>query len=220
MAASLDIPGAGSSETTLVEARQAPASSRKSEQSKQAEGSPEGTAEPGTRTIRIWGDIGVHPTDRAAACQEAEQNAHQKLYEQLGEWAEQLTGQKPSARRLVVEHAWLLAQPGVRQHQQMQVEEKSHGWVARQEITLSVPTQVLERWANRLDAQKQQRTRWLAWAALATLLGWLVGLWVMVRWDRATGGYYRTGVVLGSLLVLGTLTGLGWWLLWGQLYLK
>ncbi len=175
-------------------------------------------AGPGSRSIRVCSDLEVDPWDRQAACQAAEQNAQHQLYEELSRWAEQLTGQKLSARRLVAEHAWLLAQPGVQQTQQMQVKEKPDSWVAQQEITISVPAPVLARWVERLHAQKHQRTVWISGAAAGTLLGWLMGLWLMVRWDRATGGYYRAGVVLGSLLVLGTLTGLGWWLLWVNLY--
>ncbi len=164
-----------------------------------------------SRSIRVWGDVGVHPVDRQAACQEAEQNALDSLYEELGQWARQLAGPKLSYRRLVVEHAWLLDQPGVQQSQSMQVEEKSHGWTARQEITLTVPTPVLARWADRLQQQHRQRTHWLAGGAAATVLGWLVGFLLMVRLDRATGGYYRAGVVLLMLAILVVLTGLAWW---------
>lgn len=184
----------------------------------QSEGSDrqEARGSPPTRTIRIRGSVGIHPLDRQAASQEAEQNAQNQLYHQLGQWAQQLSGQKLSFGRLIAEHGWLLHQPGVEQTQQIHLEEKPYGWVAWQEITFSVPASVLARWADRLQQQKRQRSLWVTTAVCATLCGWLIGLGGMVWWDRLTGGYYRTGVLLTSLMVLGVLTGLGWWflLLW------
>lgn len=180
--------------------------------------SPTSSDVPGARTIRVLGDVGVHPLDRQAACQEAEQNALTKLYKELDEWAQQLTGRSLSPRQLVVEHAWLLGHPDVQQTQQMSVEEKPYGLVARQEITLVVPTAVLAQWAERLQDQKSQRMVWVAGTVAATVLAWLLGLVLTMNLDRATGAYYRRSLLLVMVLILGILTGVGWWLVWRMMY--
>ena len=168
-------------------------------------------AGPPSRTVRVWGEVGVHPVDRQAACQEAEQNALNSLYEQLNSLAQELASQRLSRRQLTVEHAWLLAQPGVEQSQQMDVQEKPYGLVARQEITLRLPMAVLARWSQRLQDLRAQRTAWLIGGVVGTLLVWLVGFLLTGLVDRATGAYYRTPLVVLMLLVLSVLTVLGWW---------
>jgi len=166
---------------------------------------------PPSRTVRVWGEVGVHPVDRQAACQEAEQNALNSLYEQLNSLAQELASQRLSRRQLTVEYAWLLAQPGVEQSQQMDVQEKPYGLVARQEITLRLPMAVLARWSQRLQDLQAERTAWLIGGAVGTLLVWLVGFLLTGLVDRATGAYYRTPLVVLMLLVLSVLTVLGWW---------
>ena len=174
-------------------------------------GPPEQADGPPSRTLRVRGDAGVHPVDRQAACLEAEQNALQSLYEQLNSLAVELGSPRLSRRQLTVEHAWLLAQPGVVQTQKMDVQEKPHGPVAWQEITLRLPLTVLVRWSQRLQDLRAERTAWWIGGGVGTLLVWLVGFLLTGLVDRATGAYYRRALVLLMLLVLSVLTGLGWW---------
>ncbi len=148
--------------------------------------------------------------ERQAASQEAEEKARQQLLEKVGRLAEERTGRKLSPQRLFEEQAWLLSQPGVDRKGELTVDEKPYGLVAEQTICVTLPEAVLARWAERLAWQRRGYTRRIVYSVAGTLIGWLVGLVLLVRLDRATGGYYRRVLVPVVLVVLLVATVLGW----------
>lgn len=174
----------------------------------------DGTAEPlAGRVVRVSSGrcVGL---ERQAACYEAQQKAQQQLAGELAKLADELAGRSLLPRRMVEEQAWLFSQPGVDRKDELTVDERHYGPVAEHSIRISLPDAVLAQWVARLAAQHQRQTMLLLWAAAGTVIGWLAGLVLLVRLDRATGGYYRRVLVPGAIVLLAAANVLGWaWLL-------
>ncbi len=167
---------------------------------------------PPSRSITVTGGrcVGL---SRLEAEQLAQEAADRALLARLGELAEQMTARRLSARHLWRERFWLLEHSGVHRHEETAIEEKPYGFVAETTIAFTAPESTLGRWAERLaEQQRRSQTATLA-AVAATLLLWAFGLMMLVRLDRATGGYYRGRLAAAVSVLVLALTGLGWWML-------
>jgi len=152
--------------------------------------------------------------ERQAVCQEAEQKARQQLLGEIGKLAETLTAGQLPPQRLVKEQAWLLSQSGVERKDELTVDEKPYGPVAEYSIRITLPEAVVTEWAARLARQRRGHILRMLSGAGGTLLGWFAGFVLLVRLDRATGGYYRRVLVPVAVVVLLAASVIGWvWLI-------
>ncbi|GIW93022.1 MAG: hypothetical protein KatS3mg110_1063 [Pirellulaceae bacterium] len=166
------------------------------------------------RTVRASSGRCVGLTEQEAAV-EAEQKAGQCLRAELSKLAEELAGRKLTEYELTQQLVWLYSQPGVERKDDRTVDRKPYGPVVEHSIRLQLPQSVIRDWATRLAArQKTHRFSILAGAA-ATVFAWLGGLAGAVRLDRATGGYYRSVLLVSSFTALSSASVIGWaWLIW------
>jgi len=169
--------------------------------------------QPGMRTL--WATSGrCVGLERRAACQEAEQKARQQLLGEIGKLAETLIAGQLPPQRLVEEQAWLLSQSGVERKDELTVDEKPYGPVAEYSIRITLPEAVVTEWAARLARQRRGHILRMLSGAGGTLLGWFAGFVLLVRLDRATGGYYRGVLVPVAVVVLLAASVIGWvWLI-------
>ena len=140
---------------------------------------------------------------------QTERALEEKLREQVLQKAREWSGQAISSQQIVHELLWLRSQEGVQQTRRQTTDPLTGRVTVTVELT--IPLQVVQRWIPQL---KQRYQRWhSAWlrgfAATAGL--WLATLVALVVTDRLTGGYRRTWLIPGAVLVAAGLTAAGWW---------
>ncbi|GEM_PF-6978945 len=165
--------------------------------------------QPAGRTLWATGR-GVGFQRQEEAIQEAEEMTQQQLLQEIDQLAAALTGRRLSPRQREEELARLLAQAGVDRKDERTTEEKPYGSVAEHTIRVTLSETVVSRWMARLAEQRRYGVLRILYGAAGTLLGWLAGVVVLVKLDRATGGYHRWVLVPTLLVVLLVATGLGW----------
>jgi len=147
---------------------------------------------------------------QADAESEAERVATQKRIEIVRQMAQELVGADLSPSAVVTEWAWLTSQPGVTQKAKKSCDVRDYGWIAEQEITVTIPYSVLSEWSARLKAYRAWYWQRRVLAAVGTIVSTVVALMVMVGLDRTTRGYYRGLIVTVVLLVLACVVSAIW----------
>jgi hypothetical protein len=109
----------------------------------------------------------------------------------------------------------LLWSRGVRRDQWTETLSKPYGTMYRQHLQLTVPDETLQAWIREVSAACRLRHQLCACAVLATVLGWLGGLWLLVKFDRWTRGDCRLHIIVGTLLMLVFTTSVGWFFILG-----
>jgi len=140
---------------------------------------------------------------------QTERALEEKLREQVLQKAREWSGQAISPQQIVHELLWLRSQEGVQQTRRQSTDPLTGRVTVTVELT--IPLQVVQRWIPQLQQRYQQwHSAWLSgFAATAGL--WLATLAALVVTDRLTGGYRRTWLIPGAVLVAAGLTAAGWW---------
>lgn len=147
---------------------------------------------------------------QADAESEAERVATEKRIELVRQMARELAGADLSSSAVVTEWAWLTSQPGVTQKVKKTSDVRDYGWIAEQEITVTIPYSVLSEWSVRLKAYRAWYWQKRVAASVATIASAVLAVVAMVGLDRMTRGYYRGLVVTVVLLVLACVVSAIW----------
>jgi hypothetical protein len=176
-------------------------------------------AEPRVRFVGVG--KGIDAFSPEVAVQQARMDALNQLGKQLRNEMERLMGRSMSWLDIYGEKAWLLGQKGVFYQEEEPMSKVYIGSAAEDPlyyqaaitVRLEVPEALLPHWAQRLRHQLWRRLAGYFFLAGAILAGWLVGLGLMVRLDRFSGGYYRGLIVSLSLIGMTLISGAvcAWW---------
>ena len=147
---------------------------------------------------------------QADAEREAERVATEKHKEMVRQMAQELAGVDLSPSAVVTEWAWLISQPGVTQRVKKTSDVRDYGWIAEQEVTVTIPYSVLSEWSARLKAYRARYWQKRLLALMATIASTVLAVVAMVGLDRMTRGYYRGLIVTMVILVLACVASAIW----------
>lgn len=154
---------------------------------------------------------------QADAESEAERVATENRIKVLRQMARELAGAELSSSAVMTEWAWLTSQPGVTQEATKTSDVKDYGWIAEQEITVTIPYSVLSEWSARLKAYRAWYWQKRLLALAGTIASAVLAVVAMVGLDRMTRGYYRGLIVTMVMLLLACVASAIWitalWLL-------
>jgi len=120
------------------------------------------------------------------------------------------------------EKVWLLRQPGVKEIYTRTPPKEEYNWKqverslyykSTHTITLEIPEETIARWARKLIREPWRNLLNLLSLVGAIGVGWILGLGLMVRLDRLSGGYYRgfiVSVYLIGIVIISAVT-VVWW---------
>jgi hypothetical protein len=177
-------------------------------------------ASSGARRIAVEvTEVGVNSFQ---AEQATERDAVEKLQFKLQELAKELSGRELTPYELLQEKVWLLRQPGVKEIYTRTPPKEEYNWKqverslyykSTHTITLEIPEETIARWARKLIREPWRNLLNLLSLVGAIGVGWILGLGLMVRLDRLSGGYYRgfiVSVYLIGIVIISAVT-VVWW---------
>jgi hypothetical protein len=179
---------------------------------------------PGQRRIVVE-EESLGARTRSEAARDAEKRAYQQLEKELGALAKEISGRELTPPEVLQEKVWLLKQPGVKLIETTGDPEEKYLWDSierslyykgKHGFTLEIPEEVLARWATRLAREPFREVLGFLCLLGAIAFGWLLGLGLMVKLDRLSGGYYRGLIVsvhLAGLMFISAVV-VVWWMTW------
>ena len=99
---------------------------------------------------------------------------------------------------------------GARRNEFTETINKPYGTMYRRHLVVTLPEETIENWVDEVQSHYRRHRRLCAGATVLTALGWVGGLWIVVKLDRWTLGYHRPAILLAVILVLLCGTGVGW----------
>ena len=179
---------------------------------------------PGQRRIVVE-EEGIGTITPSEAARDAEKKAYQQLEKELGALAKEISGRELTSSEVLQEKVWLLKQPGVKLIETTADPEEKYFWEsvhrsryykAKHGLTLEMPEEVVARWATRLTREPLRKVLGFLCLMGAIAFGWLLGLGLMVKLDRLSGGYYRGLIVsvhVAGLMFISAVV-VVWWMTW------
>jgi len=179
---------------------------------------------PGQRRIVVE-EEGIGTITPSEAARDAEKKAYQQLEKELGALAKEISGRELTPSEVLQEKVWLLKQPGVKLIETTADPEEKYFWEsvhrsryykAKHGLTLEMPEEVVARWATRLTREPLRKVLGFLCLMGAIAFGWLLGLGLMVKLDRLSGGYYRGLIVsvhVAGLMFISAVV-VVWWMTW------
>ena len=179
---------------------------------------------PGQRRIVVE-EEGIGTITPSEAARDAEKKAYQQLEKELGALAKEISGRDLTSSEVLQEKVWLLKQPGVKLIETTADPEEKYFWEsvhrsryykAKHGLTLEMPEEVVARWATRLTREPLRKVLGFLCLMGAIAFGWLLGLGLMVKLDRLSGGYYRGLIVsvhVAGLMFISAVV-VVWWMTW------
>lgn len=141
---------------------------------------------------------------------EARQEAEARLRDELIRSITARTACRIRRKALLDQLPVLAYSPEVCREESSETVEKPYGTMHRHLIRLRVEDDALNRWVANVVRQHNASRRLCAAAAALTVLGWMLGLVVVVRLDRWTRGYHRPAILAATLVVLACATAAAW----------
>ena len=133
---------------------------------------------------------------------EATAEASEELYAKLVDYLSARTAADMPKHQLRHHLPRLLADPRVRWETRTETTEKAYGPVHQRHLAVSLPDQAIHDWVAEIVTEGNARTRFRAVAVVLTVLGWLMGVGMIVKLDRWTRGYHRPAIVASTVLLL------------------
>ena len=133
---------------------------------------------------------------------EALAEASEQLYTKLVDYLATRTAADMSKAQLRQHLPLLLADPRVQWESRTETIEKAYGTMYQRNLGVSLPDQAIHDWIAEIATEGKTRTRFFALASVLTVLGWLMGVGMIVNLDRWTRGYHRLAIVASTILLL------------------
>ncbi|GBD36393.1 hypothetical protein HRbin36_01517 [bacterium HR36] len=137
---------------------------------------------------------------------QTEASLHRALLREISKTAKELAGVSLTDQQAERELVWLRKHPLVEEKVSHAEETDALGRQRiSKRITLNLPPTVVEEWSQRLQASRYAHYWGYLYGTSGTLGIWLVGLLLLAKLDRWTGGYRRGAIIFfggGILLAL------------------